>query len=395
MKVPSNELRARMDRFLLQMETSEPDWEIAALFGKLNLYYFTGTMQDGMLLIPRRGDPIFWVRRSYERALAESCFPDIRKMNSFRDAAAAMDRIPETVHLEMELVPLALLQRLKKHLPFSEVKPVDAQVMAVREVKSPYEMGYLRQAGKIHRHVLEDCVPDLLTGGISEAEFGGDLYALMIREGHQGIVRFGMFGTEMAVGQIGFGESSIYPTSFDGPGGNYGMYPAVPLLGSRERRLTNGDLVFVDVGCGFMGYNTDKTMTYMFGEPLPDEVIEVHHQCVAIQDRMASLLRPGAVPSEIYATIMDDQDPGFLQNFMGYGGRQVRFLGHSIGLQVDETPVIARGFDRPIQEGMVFALEPKKGVPGVGMVGIENTYLVTPAGGECLTGESLGLIPVS
>ncbi|WP_440950522.1 M24 family metallopeptidase [Methanosphaerula subterraneus] len=394
MKVPSHELRARMDRFLLQMETTEPGWEIAAFFGKLNLYYFTGTMQDGMLLIPRRGDPVFWVRRSYERALAESCFPDIRKMNSFRDAAAAMGQIPETVHLEMELVPLALLQRLKKHLPFSEVKPVDAQVMAVREVKSPYEIGYLRQAGKIHRHVLEDCVPDLLTEGISEAEFGGDLYALMVREGHQGIVRFGMFNTEMAVGQIGFGESSIYPTSFDGPGGSYGMYPAVPLLGSRERRLTSGDLVFVDVGCGFGGYNTDKTMTYMFGEPLPDDVIEVHHRCVAIQDRMASLLRPGAVPSEIYTTVMDDLDPGFLQNFMGYDGRQVRFLGHSIGLQVDETPVIARGFDRPIQEGMVFALEPKKGVPGVGMVGIENTYLVTPAGGECLTGESLGLIPV-
>ena len=376
------------------MDRKNPDWEIVAILEKIHLYYFTGTMQDGVLLIPRRGDPIFWVRRSYERALAESCFPDIRRMNSFRDAAAAMDRIPETVHLEMELVPLALLQRLKKHLPFSEVKPVDAHVMAVREVKSPYEIALIRQAGKIHRHVLEDCVPDLLAEGISEAEFGADLYALMVREGHQGIVRFGMFGTEMAVGQIGFGESSIYPTSFDGPGGSYGMYPAVPLLGSRERRLTNGDLVFVDVGCGYMGYNTDKTMTYMFGRPLPEEVIDVHHQCVAIQDRMAALLRPGAVPSEIYATVMDNLDPGFLQNFMGYGERQARFLGHSIGLQVDETPVMARGFDRPIEEGMVFALEPKKGVPGIGMVGIENSYLVTPAGGECLTGESLGLIPV-
>jgi Xaa-Pro aminopeptidase len=394
MKVPSKELRDRMDRFLLQMEITEPDWEIVALFGKINLYYFTGTMQEGMLLIPRRGTPIFWVRRSYERALDESRFSDIRKMNSFRDAAAAMGQVPLTVHLEMELVPLALLQRLQKYLPFKEVKPVDVQVMTVRAVKSHYEITLTRQSGKIHRHVMENCVPDLLFDGISEAEFGGDLYALMVRMGHQGIARFGMFNTEMAVGQIGFGESSIYPTSFDGPGGNYGMYPAVPLLGSRERRLKNGDLVFVDVGCGFGGYNTDKTMTYMYGRPLPDEVIEVHHECVAIQDRMAAMLKPGTVPSEIYATIMDDQEPEFLQNFMGFGKRRVQFLGHSIGLQIDETPVIARGFDLPIQEGMIFALEPKKGIPGVGMVGIENTYLVTSSGGECLTGESLGLIPV-
>jgi Xaa-Pro dipeptidase len=79
---------------------------------------------------------------------------------------------------------------------------------------------------------------------------------------------------------------------------------------------------------------------------------------------------------------------------MGYGTRKAQFLGHGVGLLVDEIPVIARGFDEPLQEGMTIALEPKKGVKGVGMVGIENTFVVTPGGGRSITGRSPGLIPV-
>jgi Xaa-Pro aminopeptidase len=203
-----------------------------------------------------------------------------------------------------------------------------------------------------------------------------------------------MFQSEMGVGLFCFGESSLYPTSFDGPGGSYGMGPAVPLIGSRERKLTRGDLVFVDLGCGVEGYHTDKTMTYVFGAPPAAAVRAAQEQCVAIQNQVADMLRPGAVPSRIYSTVMDSLSPEFLRNFMGFGSRQARFLGHGVGLQVDELPVIAKGFDDPLQEGMVFAVEPKKGIEGVGMVGIENTFVVTSEGGRSLTGSHAGLLRV-
>ena len=106
------------------------------------------------------------------------------------------------------------------------------------------------------------------------------------------------------------------------------------------------------------------------------------------------MLRPGAIPSEIYNSIMSNLDEEFLQNFMGFGNRKVKFLGHGVGLLIDETPVIAEGFDEPLQKGMVFALEPKKGIENIGMVGIENTFIVTAKGGECITGDNPGLIPV-
>jgi len=245
-KTPASELRDRMERFRLRMERDHPTWEFAAIFGRANQFYLTGTMQDGVLLIPRDREAVLWVRRSLERALDESFFPDIRPMRSYRDAAAGMGACPGVIHVETEVVPLALLERFQKHFPCTEVRALDLQAAMVRAKKSAYELAIMERAGKIHRRVLEDAVPGMLREGMSEAELGGEVFSRLVREGHHGITRFGMFGTEMVLGQFGFGENSLYPTGFDGPGGCRGMAPGAPVLGSRDRTLRSGDLVFVD-----------------------------------------------------------------------------------------------------------------------------------------------------
>ncbi len=196
----------------------------------------------------------------------------------------------------------------------------------------------------------------------------------------------------MILGQLGFGgENSLYPTSFDGPGGcGGGGPPAPPVLGSHDRKLRTGDLVFVDCACGVEGYHTDKTVTYTFGRPVSEEAAEAHYRCVEVQDEAASLLRPGVMPSEIYETILGGLEPAFLENFMGYGDRRAQFLGHGIGLAVDEAPR-SRGVSMSARRGGD-GLRPrtKKGVRGVGMVGIENTFVVTRGGGA---GASPGRTP--
>jgi Xaa-Pro aminopeptidase len=392
--VPASELNARMQAIRKRMDQDHPEWELLAIFSKVNQFYFTGTMQDAVLLIPRSQDASYWVRRNIQRAQDESEFPDIRQMGSFRDAAATFASLPEVIHVEGERLPLSIFQRFNKHFKCKSPAPADLSISAVRAVKSEYELERMRKAGIIHQRILEERVPELLKEGISEAQFASELYPVMVAEGHHGIARFGMYDTEMLIGHLCFGESSIYPTYFDGPGGNYGMSPAVPLLGSRERLLKKGDLVFVDVGCGVDGYNTDKTMTYVFEGELPREAVEIHRRCVDIQNETAAMLKPGAIPSAIFATVTEKLEAEFMQNFMGFGARQASFLGHGIGLHVDEWPVLAKGFDEPLQENMVIAIEPKKGLAGIGMVGTENTFLVTPSGGESLTGNHPGLIPV-
>ncbi len=394
-KVPCSELEQRLQALRLRMDQDCPDWRLLAVFSKVNQFYLTGTMQDGVILIPRHQDAIYWVRRSLQRAQDESEFIDIRPMSSFRDAAAAMVPLPQTIYLETERVPLAMYQRFNKHFGFSRVNSADFSIAAVRAVKSSYELERIEKSGKIHQEILEQRVPELLREGMDEAELASALYPIMVAAGHHGIARFSMYDTEILLGHICFGESSIYPTSFDGPGGNYGMCPAVPLLGSHQRRLHPGDLIFIDIGCGVDGYHTDKTMTYVYRGQLPDYAIEIHNRCVQIQNDTAALLKPGAIPAEIYATMIDSLDSDFMTGFMGHGARQAHFLGHGIGLHIDEWPILAKGFDEPLQENMVLAIEPKKGLDGIGMVGTENTFIVTPNGGRCITGNHPGLIPVN
>jgi Xaa-Pro dipeptidase len=392
---PKSELTARMANFREIMDLQNPDWKMAVVFSKINLLYFTGSMPEGMLIVERDNKETLWVRRSYPRTLEESLFGDIRPMEGFRDVALSYKSLPESVFLETEFLPLAVYQRFQKYFPVSTYQSADQQISTLRSVKSSFEVQFMEKAGSIHQKVLEERVPGLLQEGISEVEFAGRLYQAMLEEGHQGSARFNMLDTEMVIGQIGFGTNSLYPTSFNGPGGNCGIGPAAPSMGSRERKLKRGDLVFVDVGLGFNGYHSDKTMTYMFGHEISGEAMTAHHQCVDIQTRIATMLKPGNIPAQIYETILSELPVGFSDNFMGFGSRQVKFLGHGIGLTIDEIPVLAKGFNEPLRENMFFAVEPKKGIPNVGMVGIENTFRVTPQGGKCITGNHPGLMLVS
>jgi hypothetical protein len=239
-----------MERFRSRMDAENTGWESATILGRINMFYLTGTMQDGLLLIPRDGEAVLWVRRSYERALDESCFPRIEPMESYRDAARESGILSDTVYLETELVPLAMLQRLQKHFPFSRVRPLDLQISRVgRKV--------LMNCHGWNRPVIHERVPGADFGSfeMSEAGLGSELYSVMVREGHFGIVRFGGMGIEIEVGHLGFGESSLYPTSFDGPGGSRGMGPAAPVLGSPERRLAKGD---------------SSNRQWLYGRRLPD-----------------------------------------------------------------------------------------------------------------------------
>jgi Xaa-Pro aminopeptidase len=395
LRVPVSELKSRMQKFRIIMESEHPGWKYAFVISKINMFYFTGTRQEGLLVIPADDEACLWIRRSYERACDESFFPQIKPMSSFRDAANFhKNSYFEEAYFETDCLTFSYFELFKKYFPFRHVKSMDQQIAYLRSVKSEYELEQMRISGKIHQRVLENLAPMLLVEGMSEVDLTGEFYRLLLKEGHHGIARFAMFDTEMGIGQIGFGVASLYPSSFNGPGGNYGICPAVPIIGSRENKLKKGDLVFADVACGYNGYHTDKTMLYMFGSHLDSQAMEIHQQCVEIQKTIARQLKPGAILSELYENTLNSLSSDFLNNFMGYGSRTVKFLGHAIGLTIDEWPVIARGFDRPIEKNMVFAIEPKKGIENIGMVGIENTFVVTDSGGECITGNTDGLILV-
>jgi Xaa-Pro aminopeptidase len=235
----------------------------------------------------------------------------------------------------------------------------------------------------------------MLHEGMAETEFFGELANAMYRLDFQGLVRFHQDQVEFDTAQAGFGTNALCPANFDGPGGGRGNSAAAPLTADGKRRLKPGDPVFLDTGFSIKGYHSDKTQVYMFGAEPPAELTAAHRLCLDILHRTAERLRPGEIPSKIYQDIMASLSPTELDCFMGVdNAHRVKFLGHGVGLTIDELPVIAKGFDEPLEENMVIALEPKKGVPGIGMAGVEETFIVTPNGGECITGGGREIVQI-
>ena len=374
--VPAAELAARLENLRRAMSAAHPDWGMILLDSKIDLYYFTGTMQEGALVITPD-----------EAAL----FADIRPLGSFRGIASAFPHIPETVYVATRTMTLQKLAMLQKYLPFAPAS-IDSILGGLRTVKSAYELECMRHAGKIHAKVLETVAPALLRPGLSEARLCSEICTSMLDHGAMGISRFNQPAAEDVLGLASYSENSLMPTALDSPSGTVGTCIAMKSIGSTERLLRGGDTVLLDIPCGWRGYHTDKSITFYFGDldenPKADLIRAAHEQCIALEKMTAELLRPGAVPAEIYEKILAAVDPAFRDGFMN----SCKFLGHSIGLTMDEAPVLAKGFNDPVIPGMTFAVEPKIALEGIGLIGTENTYEVTEGSaaksltGDCETG---------
>ncbi len=392
-RVPKEELNDRLIRLRAALSQQDPGWQMAILHDKISMYYFTGTMQVGAFVVTP-DSAVLWVRRDLGRAQEESLHPDIRPMKSFRTLGEAYP-VPQAVYLDKKTATLEWLDMVRKYLPFETLQPLGGILNSLRARKSAYELDLMREAGAIHTTVMHQVAPTLLREGISEAELGGLLYTELLKRGSMGISRFNQPLGEDIAGLVAFSENALRTTAFDGPGGTAGTCTAVQGIGSPTRRLRPGDLVFIDMPAGREGYHTDKSVVFHFGplaaNPEGARIRAAYDLCTQLERRIASKLVPGAVPETLYHEIIEEIDPQFAGGFM-HGGK---FLGHSIGLMMDEPPVLAHGFREPLQAGMTFAVEPKIALPGLGIAGTENTYLICSDGPALpLSGGSLPLTEI-
>jgi len=191
---------------------------------------------------------------------------------------------------------------------------------------------------------------------------------------------------------VSAGASAAAPCYFDGPDGLEGLYPAVQ-QGGGERRIERGVPVLVDYVGAAGGYIADRARVLCVGEP-PAEIRAAHAFCRELLARIEANLRPGVVPAALYAEAMAEVAASpWADRFMGYGENRVGFLGHGVGLDLDELPVLAPGFDAPLEAGQVLAVEPKVFFAH-GAAGLENTYVVTESGGSNLTAGSEDILVV-
>ncbi len=254
--------------------------------------------------------------------------------------------------------------------------------MRQRAVKSPWEVARISAAAAVADEVFTR-IPGLLREGLTEAAFAGLVEAEARALGHQGVIRMRAFNGEMFYGQLLTGASGAVPSFLDTPLAGTGLSAAVA-QGVSFKPIGRGEPVVFDFVPVVDGYTADFTRIFSLGE-LPERLTEAYACARRAQAAAAACARPGVTCRAVYeAALAVAASDGLEAHFMGYGPSQVRFVGHGVGLELDELPVLSPN-DQLLEAGMVFALEPKFVFPGLGAIGIENTWTVTATGVERLT----------
>jgi Xaa-Pro aminopeptidase len=364
----------------------------ALILHGVDLFYLSATRQAGVLWVPAAGEPALLVRRSLERARAESPLADVRPFPSSRELSPLLAGV-RRVGLCFDVTRVSQLEWWRRQLPGREFADVSAHLRALRSTKSSLELAVMREGGRRIAAAMAEA-PSFLREGMREVDVAAEIEARLRRAGNEGSPRLRSPGTELFTGLVVSGEAGAEPGAFDGPVVGRGLSPAAP-VGPSLRAIRRGEPVLLDYTATFGGYVLDMTRCFSVG-PLPPDLVAAFEVAVAIQDELAGALRPGAVPAELHErAAARAAAAGLAAHFMGPPGEQVRFVGHGVGLELDELPVLAPGFTEPLREGQVVAVEPKFAFPGRGAVGIENTWAVTARGGERLTplGDALVQVP--
>ena len=379
---PAVEIDRRIDQ--LKEQLSQNSIDAALIVQRADLFYFSGTVQEAHLWVPLAGEPILMVFKSLERAIAESPLSRIAPIESAKAIPEILSQydydMPHVIGLELDVLPTNFYFSYQ-HL-FAEGTLVDIShfIRLVRSIKSPYEIELMRRAAALSDQVAAQ-VPGLLREGMTELELAGKIEAEMRKLGHQGIVRMRLWGSEMFYGHLLAGPSGAVPSFLSSPTGGTGASAAVA-QGAGFRPIQRHEPVLIDYVFALNGYYSDHTRIFSLGKP-EEALMAGHAAMLDIQALIKEAAKPGAKSGEIYdLALKRAKELGYEKNFMGTGKERIRFVGHGLGIELDEYPFLAAGQKLALQENMTLAVEPKLIFPQKGVVGIENTHLVTKDGLE-------------
>ena len=371
----------------LQDLLTEHKADLAILHYATDLCYYTGSTLPLYLLVPQRGEARVVARKALARIAEEvhlplSAFSSSKEMAAiFADAGAGQ---ASRVGLTLDTLSYNTVERLQPLFPRAELVDLAWDVRALRMVKSPEEIAVMARGGQAMAGMAE-LIREHFRPGMTELELSAALeYALRL-QGNEMVIRCRREGMEMAgCGVCTAGINTLAGTRFEGVCGGVGLSSAVP-FGVTADPIPPNTPILIDYGFVLEGYHIDQTRMACWGEP-PAEARHAFDAMLAVEEAVFAALRPGAPWEEIYRVAVDRAAAlGYTEGFMGLGSEQVKFIGHGVGLELDEPPILAPRMQQPLEAGMTLAIEPKVALPGLGMVGIEDTVVLRADGIERLT----------
>lgn len=374
------ELKLRRDKIRVLMAQREID--AALITCNVNLIYTYGRVVSGYLYLPLNAPARLFLKRPNN--IEGEHIHSIRKPEQLPELLQECGLpIPAKLMLEGDELSFTEYNRLAACFPDTEVLPCGtALIRQARSVKTAIEIEILRRSGIAHAKAYEQ-IPSVYQPGMTDRRLSIEVERLMRLEGCLGIFR--VFGQSMEIfmGSLLAGDNAAAPSPYDFALGGEGLDPSLP-GGANGTLLQSGQSLMVDMGGNFYGYMGDMSRVFSIGK-LPEKAYAAHQTCLEIQEEVAAAAKPGTVCEDLYnLAIRIVTKAGFADYFMGVG-QKAKFIGHGIGLEINEMPVLAPRMKQELEPGMVFALEPKIVLPGVGPLGIENSWAVTADGLEKLT----------
>lgn len=374
------DLSLRISKIQAAMRQNSLDAMLVA--SNANIFYLSGTFFRGYIWVPAEGKPVFFVIRPNNIPEGENIF-HIRKPEQIPNLLTEHAiPLPEVFGLELDSLTYSTVERLKKLFPEARLGNASPALSKARLTKTPLELQMMREDGA-HQVAAYRRIQHCYRTDMTDLEFQIEIERMLRLEGSLGTLRVAGNLMEINMGNVISGDNADYPSPYDFSMGGKGMSPAMP-GGADGTTMRMGTTVMVDMNGCFNGYQTDLTRVWQLGD-IPELAVKAHECSRHILRTLEKMAVPGVSCSELYEeAVRIAREEGLEEYFMGHR-QKAAFIGHGVGIELNEAPVVTPRSKTLLEENMTIALEPKFVIPHVGAVGVENTYIVTPAGLENIT----------
>jgi Xaa-Pro aminopeptidase len=370
-----------MRRDKIRVFMSQQHIDAALIACNANLLYTCGQVINGYLYMPLESPARMFVKRPNN--LTGELIHSVRKPEQIPDILKEIGLpLPQTLMLEGDELPFTEYNRLAAVFHEATIVNGTPLIRKARSTKTEIEIENFRRAGIAHAKAYEQ-IRSIYREGMTDKEFSIEIERLMRLEGCLGLFR--TFGQHMEIfmGSVLAGDNAVAPSPYDFALGGAGLDSSLP-VGANGSLLKEGQSVMVDIGGNFTGYISDMSRVYSVGK-LEEKAYIAHQLCLDIQEKVISMIEPDVTCETLYNVAIEIvTKAGFADYFMGMG-QKAKFIGHGIGLEINEPPIFTPQNTHELELGMVFALEPKIVLPGIGPVGVENSWVITTSGVEKLT----------
>ncbi|MCH5223669.1 MAG: aminopeptidase P family protein [Muribaculaceae bacterium] len=343
----------------------------------VNIYYLSGRFYRGYVYLPVDGQPIWFVVKPEVFDKEGNVFY-IRKPELIPEILISQGvGLPKSLALEFDDLSYSDIIRLQKIFPEAEYHNGSRIMKMTRMIKTPWEIEQMKIDGLHHAKVYSK-IKNCYKPGMSDLQLQIEIERELRLEGALGVSRVAGNLMEINMGSVISGENADTPSPYEFTMGGAGVDSSLP-VGADNSPILPHTTVMIDMNGAFNGYQTDMTRVWALDE-IPALAMKAHDCSLRILHELEKFALPGVPVADLYVKAMEIvEEEGLKEFFMGHKS-QVGFIGHGVGIELNELPVVNARSKDILAENMTIALEPKFVIPEVGAVGSENTYQVTRSG---------------